>query len=185
MTKPTSAVHGGSKLGGSRGFGISWLDVKLGLRMLVRQPALTAVAVFALAIGIPASLLPDHVYNALKAPLPFDPQERVVGVRLVNVADGGGLVRALHDFSEWREELTTIRPLAAARTDPYNVISNDGRAEPIRGAQMTASGFEALGVAPVAGRVLLASDEMPGAPDVVVMGYDVWQSRLGGDPNVV
>ena len=49
--------------------GVSWLDVKLGLRMLVRQPGLTAVAVFALAIGIPASLLPDHIVNALQAPL--------------------------------------------------------------------------------------------------------------------
>ena len=80
--------------------------------------------------------------------------EAIPAVMSAEVA-GPGFINLRLDQDAWRDELTTIRPLAAARTDPYNVISTDGRAEPIRGAEMTASGFEALGVAPIAGRVLL------------------------------
>jgi len=61
--------------------GASWLDVKLGLRMLLRHPGLTLVAVFALSIGIPASLIPIHIIDAMGAELPFDEGDRIVGVR--------------------------------------------------------------------------------------------------------
>jgi predicted permease len=159
--------------------------VKLGLRMLFKQPGLTLVAVFALSIGIPASLIPIHVFDALEAPLPFEEADRIVGLRIRNIAEGGTQVRALHDFFLWRESLTTMDAIGAARSDPYNVISNDGRAAPIRGAEVTASTFGILRVAPIVGRVLLESDELPGAPDVVVIAHDVWQSRLAGDPDAV
>src|SRR5512134_948510 len=84
-----------SRFGGT---GVSWLDVKLGLRMLFKQPGLTLVAVFALSIGIPASLIPLHVFAALQAPLPFDDADRIVGLRNRDIAEGGTQVRALHDF---------------------------------------------------------------------------------------
>ncbi len=165
--------------------GTSWLDVKLGLRMLLKQPGLTLVTIFALSIGIPASLIPYHVVDALQAPLPFDDGDRVLGIRNRNVAEGRTQVRSLHDFFMWRDELTTFEAIAAARSDPYNVISEDGRAAPIRGSEITASAFEILRVRPLMGRTLLQSDEIPGAADVVVIGYDVWQTRLAGDPEAV
>ena len=170
---------------GAPRLGTSWLDVKLGLRMLVRHPGLTLVTVFALSIGIPASLIPIHVLNAIAAPLPFDEADRIVGIRNRDIVQGGAQSRILHDFYAWRDELTTVQTLAAARTDPYNVLSEDGRAAPIRGSEITASAFEILRVPPRLGRTLLPSDETPGAPDVVVLGHDVWQSRLAGDPDVV
>lgn len=165
--------------------GTSWLDVKLGLRMLLKQPGLTVVAVFALAIGIPASLIPFHLIDSLQVDLPFDQGDRIVGLRNRDVAEGRNAIRALHDYFVWKEELTTFEAIGAARSDPYNVISEDGRAAPIRGSELTASTFEILRVRPLMGRVLVPSDEVPGAPDVVVVSYDVWQSRLGGDPDVV
>lgn len=165
--------------------GASWLDVKLGLRMLARHPGLTLVTVFALSIGIPASLIPIHVLNAVAAPLPFDEADRIVGIRNRNIVEGGAQPRILHDFYAWKEELTTLQALAAARSDPYNVLSEDGRAAPIRGSEITASAFEILRVPPLMGRTLVPSDEVPGAPDVVVLGYDLWQSRLAGDPDAV
>ena len=58
---------GGGLKNGIRG--LSWLDVKLGLRMLIKQPGLTLVAVFALAIGIPFGLLPMHAVDVLQAPV--------------------------------------------------------------------------------------------------------------------
>ena len=66
--------------------GVSWLDVKLGLRMLVKHPGLTLVAVFALAIGIPFGLFTTHLAKALEAPLPVDEGDRVLVLRNFNLA---------------------------------------------------------------------------------------------------
>ena len=62
------------------GAGASLLDVRLGVRMLRKQPMLTGVAVLALGLGIPASLGTIHVWRALMAPIPFDEGERIVGI---------------------------------------------------------------------------------------------------------
>jgi len=165
--------------------GASWLDVKLGIRMLFRHPGLTVVAIFALSIGIPTSLIPVHIVDSLAADLPFEGGDEILGLRNRNIAEGRTVARSLHDFFIWREELTSFEAIAAARTDPFNVISDDGRASPIRGSEITAAAFQILRVPPLMGRTLLESDEVPGAPDVVVISHDMWQSRMAGDPNVL
>ena len=163
----------------------SWLDVKLGLRMLLRNPGLTVVSIITLSIGIPASLIPVHGMNAMFAPLPFEEGDRIVGIRNIDVVSGRSDGRSLHDFFVWRDELTTFEAVAAARTDHYNVISGDGRATPLPGAELTASGFRIVRVAPLMGRALLDFDELPGAADVVVISHELWQARLGGDADVL
>ena len=67
------------------GVGAYALDVKLGLRMLVKHPGLTLVAVFALAVGIPVGLAPMHLVNAIQAPPPVDESERIQVLRHVDV----------------------------------------------------------------------------------------------------
>ena len=165
--------------------GMSWLDVKLGLRMLVKQPGLTLVAVFALAIGIPVGLVPAHFANAIQAPLPFDEGDRIMVLRNFNVATSDPETPSLYDFMQWRDELSTFGALGAAKTGGYNVNAEDGRAAPVPGAEVTASTFDILRVRPLHGRTLISADEVIGAPTVVVIAYDLWQSRLGGDPDIV
>ena len=166
--------------------GVYWLDVKLGLRMLAKQPGLTVVAVFALAIGIPVGLVPAHFVNAIQAPLPFDAGDRIRLLRNYNVATSRWEHAALYDFTRWRDELTTFDALGATTMRAsYNLVSDDGRAAPVAAAVVTASTFDILRVRPQLGRALIAADEVVGAPDVVVIGHDLWQSRLEGDPDVV
>lgn len=165
--------------------GASWLDVKLGLRLLRRRPGLTLVSVFALAIGIPVSMIPLHLAYMFEADLPFDHGDRIVGLgnwkqRSTHVSEA-----SVHDFEAWRAGASAFESLGAAHSASWNVISEDGRAAPVQGSEVTASTFRVLRVSPMLGRTLLASDEVPGAPDVVVLGYDLWRSRLGGDPNVI
>ncbi len=50
--------------------GFSWIDLRIGLRMLRKHPLLNLAAVFALAVGIPVGLAPSHLARALEAPLP-------------------------------------------------------------------------------------------------------------------
>ena len=59
------------------------------------------------------------------------------------------------------------------------------RAAPVQGAEVTASTFDILRVRPLLGRTLIPADEVIGAPTVVVIGHDIWRSRLEGDPDVV
>ena len=91
------------------GIGVSLLDIKLGVRMLRKQPMLTGVAVLALGLGIPASLGTIHVWRALMAPIPFDEGERIVGIRNWSLETNRPAPRALHDFVVWRQELTFER----------------------------------------------------------------------------
>jgi predicted permease len=165
--------------------GVSILDVKLGLRMLRKHPGLTAVAVFALSMGIPVGLIPIHVQMAISAPLPFEEGERLVRLRNLNLENGRSMPQALRDFDVWRGELTTFEGLGLTSSEERNIASEDGRAAPLQGSAMTASAFDLLRVRPLMGRPLLEDDERPGAQDVVVIGYDLWQSRLGADPDVI
>ena len=124
--------------------------------------------------------------NALEAPLPVDEGHRIQMLRHFNVATSRAEASSLQDFMHWRDKLTTFEAVGAATMRAsYNVISEDGRVAPVQGAEVTASTFDILRVPPLLGRSLISADEVIGAPNVVVIGYYLWQSRLGGDPDVV
>jgi putative ABC transport system permease protein len=163
-------------------FGFSLIDVKLAVRMLVKHPGLTLVAVFALALGIPTALFPFQMINIFSTPLPFEDGSRIVGLRHRVVGEFEALRGSLHEYQTWRESLGSFDQLGAASSSMFNIIADDGRAEPWRGAHMSASAFGIVRVSPVLGRSLVAADELPGAPDVVVISHRLWQSVLGGDP---
>lgn len=165
--------------------GVSWLDVKLAARMLFKQPGLTLAAVFALAVGIPVGLLPLHVLDSLTRPLPVEEGQEIVLVRNYDVAESEALTRPLHDFVQWREELSSFEDLGMWRSHWYSVRSEDGRTAEAAGSEVTASVFSMLLVPPLLGRALDEADEVIGAPNVVVIAYDLWQSHLDGDPDIV
>ena len=167
------------------GLAISWLDVKLGVRMLGKEPLLTAVAILTLAVGIPTSLSPAHIMSLFDSTFPVDEGDRIVGIRNWDTEDNRPTVRALHDFDVWRKELSSFDQVAAARSDPWNVHSPDGKAEEIRGAEVSASAFVMLRVPPLLGRPLIEADESIDAPRVVVIGEGIWASRFGRDPDIV
>jgi len=168
------------------GAGISLLDIKLGVRMLAKQPALTLVAVFALAIAIPVGLVPEHFTSAIEAPLPVEDGERIRALRHLDLATSSERPLPLRDFEAWRTSLQTFGELGVTTIRAqFNVILEDGRAAPVAGAVVTASAFDILRVRPLLGRTLVHADEQAGGPDVVVIGYELWQSRLGGRPDVL
>jgi len=167
------------------GVGFSWLDLKLGLRMLGKYPILTVVAGITLALGIPSALIPTHVIGFYYLDLPVDEGDRVVGLRNWDLESNRQTLRNLHDFEVWKTRLTSFEALAAARSLPWNVHSPDGRAGEVLGSEVTASLFTLLREPPLLGRTLVGADEAAGAPDVVVISEDVWESRFVRDPDIV
>lgn len=163
----------------------SWLDVKLGLRMLVKYPMLNLAAVFALAVGIPLGLAPSHLARALESGLPGDASPQVRAIRYWDPLSSAVAPTWEGDFTFWAQTLRSFSSLGAFRSASYNVSSADGQATPAAGAQLTASVFHMLGARPILGRVFDAGDFAAGAPDVVVIGHGLWLSRFGKDPDVV
>jgi putative ABC transport system permease protein len=163
----------------------SWLDVKFGVRMLVKHPMLNLAAVFALAVGIPVGLAPSHLARALEAPLPGDADDRVRAIRHWDPLSSAVAPTWEGDFTFWAQTLRSFSSLGAFRTSSYNVASADGRAAPVASAQLSSSVFQMLRARPLIGRVFQAGDFAPGAPDVVVIGHALWSSRFGQDPDVL
>ncbi len=168
------------------GRGVSWLDVKLGFRMLSRYPGLTLVAglaiSFAIAVGAGAF---EYVTQVVYPTLPLDEGDRIIGIRNWDAATGRVEQQVAHDFVTWREQVESVEDLGAFRTLERNLITGDVQAEPVEMAQISASAFRLARVPPLLGRSLVESDEAIGAPPVVVIGYDVWQTRFEGNPDAV
>jgi predicted permease len=165
---------------------ISWLDVKLAVRMLVKHPGLTLVGGLGLAVGVAISAGFFSAMAALEYPvLPLDEGDRIVALENRDAAVNDEERRSLHDFVAWRGELRSVRDLGAFRWVERNLVTGEGPPEPVRVAEMTAAGFRVARVPPLLGRPRVEEDEVKGAPPVVVIGHDVWQDRFAGDPAVV
>jgi putative ABC transport system permease protein len=183
ITRHASAQHAAS---GSVLSGISWLDWKLGARMLVRNPALTLIGGLSLAAAIAIGAVGMEVASELLySRLPFDEGDRVVRLDTRDLGSGQPEPRVLHDFAIWRESLESVTELGAARLVERNVLTGEGRVEPLRVAEITASAFPLTRVAPLLGRALQPADEVPGSEPVVVLSYDVWQGDFLGDPAIL
>ena len=164
----------------------SWLDFKLGLRMLRRYPGLTIVGTLAISVGIALGTIYFEGVNKLRNPqVPFPEGERVVTVRLWDRSALVEEARALHDFARWREDARTLRHVGAAIPFHRSLTKADGAVEPVSGAEISASAFSLARVPPVLGRVLMERDEQPAEPLVVVLSHALWQTRFEGDPGVV
>jgi putative ABC transport system permease protein len=165
---------------------LSWLDVKLGVRMLIRFPGLTIAGglALAIAIGIGAGWY-DLSRDIFRPTLPLPEGNRIVEVEMRDSAASQDERRVLHDFLGWRRDVRSIEELGAYRTLERNLILGSARPEPVSAAEITASAFQLVRVPPLMGRPLLESDERPGAPPVVVIGYPVWQGRFGGRTDVI
>jgi predicted permease len=162
------------------------MDLKLGARMLVKSPGLTIVGVVALAVAIGGGAAYFEFVNDWARPtLSFPGGDRLVGIVTIDVTKHQVTTRSAWEFDVWRRELRTIQDLGASRVLAETFITDDGRADPVHSAEVSASAFRVMPVAPLLGRPLVDDDERPGAPPVVVIGHDVWRDRFRGDPNVV
>jgi predicted permease len=161
-------------------------DYKLGLRMLVKYPGLTLAGGLALAIAIGVGAGWYDLSGKILSPvIPLPEGDRLVTIETANTLTNEPETRVMRDFLEWRHELRTIEDLGAFRTDTRNLHSGAGTPEPIQVAELTAAAFATARVSPLLGRGLLDSDAIPGAPAVVLLGYDVWQHALAGRQDVL
>jgi predicted permease len=171
---------------GFRWLDCSRMDFKLGARMLAKYPALSLIGGAGLAVGVAiGAAFFAFLYSFLYATLPVEGGERIVALENWDIDANDEMRRSMHDLAMWRREMKTVGEIGAFRTIARNVTGAGGPVEAVEVAQITADGFNITGVKPVIGRAIAAADESAGASPIVVIGYDVWHSRFGGDASVI
>ena len=171
--------------------GLRWLDAilldaRFGVRMLVKHRGLTAVGAFAMAVAIAVGATTFAAVSAMLDPaLPFPGGGRFVSLRFVRSDSGTPERRVLHEFAALRGQLVTVEHLGAFRDEEHNLVAAETAPEPVPVAEISASAFAITGTPALLGRYLLPADEPESAPPVVLIGYDAWQVRFGGDRDIV
>src|SRR5829696_2061890 len=155
-------------------------DLRYGLRVMLKRPGLTLVAVLTLglSIGINTAVF-SVVYAALVRPLPFAEAERLVVAAAENRRGG-----AAADFVDWRAQSRAFDGLAAY-TGGGLTLDGGGLPEMVSGVRVSEDFFPLLGVAPALGRALAPEEFGAGEARPVVLSHRLWQRRFGGDAGVV
>ena len=163
------------------------LDLRHGFRMIFRTLLLSVVAILTIGLGVGAtSFAFSVVYGTLVRGLPVRDADRLMVVSEANPAEGDeGMWLPFHDYVDFRDQQTSFEHLAGGYNGTVNVAGDEGPPERYRGAFVTGRMLEMLGVPPVLGRTFRDGDDLPGAPALAVLGFDVWRNRFGGDPDVV
>ena len=170
-------------------------NLRLALRMLFRTPALTAIAILSLAIGIGANAAIFSLYNQmLLRPLPVrDPAALVnlaapgpkPGSQSSNQAGSSENTFSYLMFRDLEQAKTRFSGIAAHRSIEAN-IGYKGQTSARQGNLVSGSYFGVLGLTPAAGRLLGPNDDRtPGAHEVVVLSHGYWQTRFAMSPTVI
>ncbi len=170
-------------------------DFRQALRLLVRRPGLTLAAILSLGLGIGANTAIFSLVNTiLLKPLPYpDSHELVEAFRIDEDVTGldpnpdrvSGLWAVPYEVhNDWLQMGRVFQ--AGGGYAGTRVTLQEGEASSSLLALRTTSGaFEALRIQPALGRTFLPSDDEVGAPPVAVLGYGLWQTQFGGDPEVL
>jgi predicted permease len=159
-------------------------DVRYGLRSIRKAPGFSLVVILTLALGIGANTaIFSVVYSVLLRPLPYPHGERLVSLG-ESTAQTQGIAVTWANFLHWRAENTAFEDMAAT-TSADMTLTGRGEAVIADTRLVTSSAFRLTGLAPMLGRLFTDADDRPGAAPTAILTAGFWQSRLGGDPNVV
>ncbi len=146
---------------------------------------MSVIAVIILALGIGANTTIFGVVNALLfAPLPYKDADRLVYLleTAPNLRSGGAT--SFPTFLDWEKQSQAFAEMAAFQYEACNL--NEGKEpEPLSGIRLSDGALALLGVTPVMGRELREDDFSADAGAVVLLSYKLWQSRFGGDPEIL
>jgi len=162
-------------------------DLRYALRMLIKSPGFTIVAVLTLALGIGAnSAIFSVIDTVLLRSLPFPKPDRLTMIWASSLqhADNDRQVHSYPDYLDLRAQNHTFAAMAAY-TGASAIWGTGEDSEDVAGVAVTSDIFEVLGTRPLLGRGFSRDDEKPDAARVVVIGYSFWQRHFDGDPNII
>ena len=166
-------------------------DFRFGVRMLIKNPGFSLVALLALTLGIGVNAMVFTVTNVvLFKGFPFDRSDRIAYLGTRNLGQSGRYYSrwgpsSYADLHDWRAQAKTFAEIGAASGAQTNLSDDKNFPDMVRGTQMTANGFHVIGQKPLVGRDFTAADEAPGAPRVAILGYGLWERRYAKSRDTV
>ena len=162
-------------------------DIRSGLRLLVKYPTLSLVAVLTLGLGIGLATTVFCVVNgALFQGLPFPDADRIVALVATNQSQQQPRQPiSSQDLAVWQERQNAFERIGAYAFAPVNLAKDEGRPERFSGGQLSVAAFDALGVRPILGRGFREGDDRPGAESVILLSQHLWRDRYAGSPGII
>ncbi len=165
-------------------------DLRYAIRMLLKQPGFSAVAVLTLALGIGANTAIFSVVDGvLLRPLPYPEADRLVMLWERNPQRGFEQEKVSGpDFLDWREQNRVFESMAFwpgwLGSEDFNLLNSEG-VEKVKAVYAPSSLFSVLGIKPQLGRTFLPEEDLWHGNRVAVLSHELWQHRFGSDPNVI
>ena len=162
-------------------------DLRFGLRMLLKNPAFTSIAVLTMALGIGANTAIFSVVNAvLLHPLPFPESERLVRIHGHFLATSRENMRAsVLELTDYQQQTQSFEQIAGYDDFSANLTPPGGEPERVEASLVTPELFSIMKIPPQAGRVFFSEEAQDGHDDVVIISDELWRRRFGADIGVV
>ena len=160
-------------------------DVRYAFRSLARSPGFTATVIVTLALGIGANTaIFSALYGVLFRPLPYPHPERMVTLRSTRQGSRGERPVTYPQFQFIKDHGAVFDALGVSTGFGVNLFAGNS-AEHLQMLRVSADYFKALGVSPALGRTFSADEDQLSGPNVVILSHEIWQSALGGAPDVL
>lgn len=189
LSPPLTEIRRVTRNGGGVEMGSLIKDLMFAARALARKPSSAIISVVVLSLGIGMStFMFSLVYGVFFRGLDIPQEDRVATIWRVDTSrpglQGQQLAISSQDFTDYRDRQTSFEGLAAGWNSTVNVSGTEGP-ERYAGSFVTANTFDLLRVQPSLGRAFRPGEDTPGSAPTVLLGYEMWQNRYGGDPGVL
>jgi putative ABC transport system permease protein len=165
-------------------------DIKIGLRVLIKEKGFCALAVVVLSLGIAGVTTMFSVVNGVMLRgFSFPNSERLISVNFIDPTSAtffgvNGQISAM-DFEEFLPQQKSFEALTGYLNGSTVNVTVNGHPQRYTGAYVTENFLRALGLSPIMGRDFTADDNKPGAGKVAIIGYGIWQRDFGGDQAII
>ena len=162
---------------------ILFQDLRFALRLMLKSPGFSAIAIITLALGIGANSAIFSVVNAvLLRPLPFNDPSRLV---LVEERSKYPTITVSYlNYLDWRDQSHSFESMQAMYTTNMTLTGKD-EPERVVTRMVTSGFFPLLGVSPRIGRNFSREEDRAGGTPVAILSYALWQRRFGGASDVL
>jgi predicted permease len=159
-------------------------DLKYAIRMLIKSPGFTVIAVLTLALGIGANTALFSVVNGvLLKPLPYTQPTQLVSLAETSPTFERSSI-SYPNFLDWQRSNSVFSAIAADRGDDF-VMTGNGDAERVRIGEVSAGFFEILGINAIRGRLFTHEEDRLGTTSVALISSGLWQRKFGSAPDIV
>jgi putative ABC transport system permease protein len=160
-----------------------WQDLRYGVRMLLKKPGFTLIAVLTLALGIGANTAIFSVVNAvLLRALPYHNAQQLVILSGTSAGPGREFF-SIQELQEFKAQMHALEDLTGFMSLSVNLTGGE-RPDRVRGAFVPANFFQVFKLNPLIGRTFAPNEDQQGAERVVVVNENLWRQRLGSESNL-